>query len=328
MRLTPFNKPNCISMLNTLYPPTYGSQPTLQLTENVLNAQRNAFFRYIQAVEKNGKEVLANLENASRRQGDTNGWPVVRDIVDVYLRKANGVIEDCMAVKGPEDFEAVNKDSRTDSGVSFSSDVDQRPVLEKRPTLNTRPSTSMGSSASSSISERGGIAMVPGMGERKPSVGTFERIARELRRIKSRSAESKDVRESPEGLAKKPSINQRPSLRMMRSTSALNHETPKKDGKHSRDNSSDRSGGQFQYTIDEAQRERLIREAQRQKESLKPKRAVSPSQFAGVPRPQTAKGRIPAALAEELSPTSCRINRLDARDPYRLPDLALPELAA
>ena len=327
MRLTPFNKPNCIAMLNTLYPPSYGKQPTIQLTENVLNAQRNAFFRYIQAVEKSGKEVLANLENASRRHGDVNGWPVVRDIVDVYLRKTNAAIEDCMAIKGPEDFEGTSKDTRTDSGVSFGSEADRRPILEKRPTLIQRPSTSMGSSASSSISERGGV-VPPGIGERKPSVGTFERIARELRRIKSRSAESKDLKDSTEGLAKRPSLAERPSLRKMRSTGALTHELPKKDGKHSRDNSSERGGAQFQYTIDEAQRERLIREAQRQKESFKPKRNVSPSQFANY-RPQTAKARFPATVAEELtSPTSCRIQRLDARDPYRLPDLALPELAA
>ena len=335
MRLEPFNKPNCIAMLNTLYAPSYGSQPTIQLTENVLNAQRNAFFRYIQAVEKNGKDVLTNLENASRRQGDVNGWPVVRDIVDVYLRKANGLMEDCQAVKGTEDFEAVSKDKRTDSGVSFGSDVERKPVLEKRPTLDKRPSTSMGSSATSSISDKSSGPMQPGCGERKPSIGTFERIARELRRIKSRSADSKDPKDSGEGFAKKPSMGSpRPPLRKMRSTSAINQEIPKKEGKHSRDNSNDRSGATpSQYTIDDAQRERLIREAQQHKESLKPRLNASPSQFAGL-RPkaikaQTARERGQILLREEVSsPTSCRINRLDAKDPYRLPELMLPELAA
>ena len=338
MRLTPFNKPNCIAMLNTLYPPSYGSQPTSQLTENVLNAQRNAFFRYIQAVEKNGKEVLANLENASRRQGDMNGWPVVRDIVDVYMRKAIGVIEDCMAVKGADDFESMNKDKRTDSGVSFGSDIERKPVLEKRPTLVTldkRPSTSIGSSSASSLSDKAVGPMPSGCGERKPSIGTFERIARELRRIKSRSADSKDPKEPTEGSARRPSMSQRPSLRKMRSTSNVALETPKKDGKHSRENSSDRSGAiaPFQFTIDDAQRERLIREAQMKKESMKPKRDISPSQFAGIRpqaiRAQTAKERGQLLFREDVSsPTSCRINRLDAKDPYRLPELMLPELAA
>lgn len=369
MRLSPFNKPNCIAMLNNLYPPSYGSQPTIQLTENVLNAQRNAFFRYIQAVEKNGKEILINLENASRRPGDANGWPVVKDIVDVYLRKANAVIENCMGVKGPQDFEAAIKDKRTDSGVSFGSDLGRKPVLERqpileiRPTLGPRPSTSIGSSAASSDSEKNFTVRRPEMGERKVSIGTFERIARELRRIKSRSADGK---ENTDGSAKRPSVRQRPSLRKMRSTSGLlsSENANKKDGKRSRDNSSDRSGAAaiiatsttglnmstsvgstanipFQYTIDEAQRERLLREAQRQREnaSAKPKRNISPSQFAPSPmsssaiRPHTAGERNKAPMLslpqeEEPSPTSCRINRLDALDPYRLPDLMLPELAA
>ena len=329
MRLTPFNKPNCIAMLDSLYPPSYGSQPTVQLTENVLNAQRNAFFRYIQAVEKNGKEVLTNLENASRRQGEANGWPVVRDIVDVYLRKVVGVIEECKAVRGAEDFAIVEKDKRTDSGVSFASDVSRKSSTpEKRPVLEKRPSTSVGSSSPSSVGERSAPSTPPPMGERKPSIGTFERIARELRRIKSRSADNKDTKEPNIVVAKSPSVSQRPSLRKMRSTSALTHELPKKDGRHSRDNSSDRSTTPlFQFTVDDAQRERLIREAQKQKESLKPKRNVSPSPMT-IQRPSTSKARTQLPIHEELSPTSCRINRLDAKDPYRLPELMLPELAA
>jgi hypothetical protein len=294
------------------------------LTEHTLNAQRNAYFRYIQVVEKNGKQVLTNLEQASKRPGDANGWPVVRDIVDVYLRKTIGLIEECKAMKGPDDFALANKDKRTDSGVSFASTSSfgntRKQSIERRPVPDARPATSTGNS--SPVSEKSESPR-PSISERKNSGSTFERIARELRRIKSRSSENKEF--SPE-LTKRPSFNEkRPSLRKMKSTGGLNRETSKKDGKHSRENSSDRSAvSQFQYTIDDAQRERLIREARQDKENRKPARNASPPQI-NIYRPKTRDAQL--TIPEELSPTSCRITRLD-KDPYRLPELILPQLRA
>ena len=302
MRLTPFNKPNCIAMLNTLYPPTYGPLPTTQLTDAILNAQRNAFFRYIQAVEKNGKAVLQNLENASRRASDQNGWPVVRDIVDVYLRKANSIIDECLAIKSLEDFETTCNGKRADSGVSFAS-------VEKR------PGTSRGSSSSTlekPLPSQPSVQAPP----LKKSGSTFERIARELRRIKSRSADSKD-----DMSAKTPMLPEKRALRKMKSTGALNREASyKKDGKHSRGNSSDRGA---LYEIDEAQRERLIREAQKDKENRRPKRMPSPTHF-GVHRSNAAD---PYPFPHEEHPA---LQNLLPRDPYALPEdeFVIAELSA
>ncbi|MCJ1307726.1 hypothetical protein MMC25_001374 [Agyrium rufum] len=98
MRLEPFSRPNCIAMLNTLYPENVQTLPTQQLTQAILNSQRHAFYRYVKAVENSGKGVLMNLENQSRRPQDDNGWPVVREIVDKYLRAANSIIEECYTV--------------------------------------------------------------------------------------------------------------------------------------------------------------------------------------------------------------------------------------
>lgn len=258
MRLSPFSKANCIAMLNTLYPPSYGPPPTTLLTDGILNSQRNSFFRYIQAVEKSGKGVLYNLENASRRPGDTNGWPVVRDVVDMYLRKANAAIDECISIKGPEYFADRSNSKRADSGVSFGSGNDGRPstsVGSTRSSLNDKPLPSQPDAA------------VP-----KRNESAFGRFTRELRRIKSRSADSKDDSE-----LKSTGLGGKRSLRMMRSTSALNKEAGfRKEGKHSRGNSSDRAGN---FDIDEAQRERLIREAQRDKENRRPKRMPSPTHF-------------------------------------------------
>ena len=76
MRLEPFSKANSIAMLNTLYPPTTATPPT-------------------QGVEKNGKDLLRNLEHQNKRPGDENGWAFLRETLDKYLRTANGVIEEC-----------------------------------------------------------------------------------------------------------------------------------------------------------------------------------------------------------------------------------------
>lgn len=113
-------------MLNTLYPPTVASGPTRQLSPAILTSQRGAFFRYIQAVEKNGNGVLRSLEHQGQRSTDEkNGWPSVRDAIDKYLRTSNSVIDECVKVTGPEYFTPTNQkirpDDRADSAISFRS---------------------------------------------------------------------------------------------------------------------------------------------------------------------------------------------------------------
>ncbi|KAL8823991.1 MAG: hypothetical protein Q9191_005388, partial [Dirinaria sp. TL-2023a] len=126
MRLEPFSKANSIAMLNTLYPPATSSPPTRQLTSAILASQRNAFFRYIQAVEKNGKGILKNLEHQGERAGDSNGWTVVREVVDKYLRTANGIVEECQEITSPQSLDPASPEyhraeRRSDSGISFAS---------------------------------------------------------------------------------------------------------------------------------------------------------------------------------------------------------------
>ena len=318
MRLSPFNKQNCISMLNILYPPTYGSIPTSQLTETTLNAQRNAYFRYIQAVEKNGKDVLINLEQASKRSGETNGWSVVRDIVDVYLFKAKSLIDDYRSAKNPMDFQIINnKEKRSVSDVSTTSSNSDLSMSEQSSVFSTRSSTARrpttSSCSSSPISEAS--STFSHTIERKSH--PFERFTR---RLKSRSTDNRS--ESPPQLSKQSSFNEK-SLRKMISATGLNREGSK-NSKHSRENSSDRAVLP-QFTIDDAQRERLIREAQKDKANNPIRRLPSPSQDLYRPKSRDAHYTIP----EEVYPTSCRITRLDENpyhDPYRLPNLLLPPL--
>lgn len=276
MRLSPFSKPNCIAMLNTLYPPTAHLPPTPQLTPTILTAQRNAFFRYIQAVERNGRSVLANLENQSRRHDEANGWPVVRDIIDKYLRTANTVVDECVTVTGPENFDgsyATGKSGRrADSGVSFAS--------------GDRPSTSTSGGSAGAVNTDKPLPLSPGKGSAStpacpPSTpgksrggSTLERIAREIRRIKS-NAKSKDdydyTRPHPASLDKQRSLKKMTSASQLR----LGRSMSEKKRSHSRGGSGGRTGEGL-LEIDAARRAYLLKEAvaARGKENRPPSRGV------------------------------------------------------
>ena len=266
MRLEPFSKANSIAMLNTLYPPTTGLPPTRQLTVHILESQRNAFFRYIQAVERNGKGVLRNLENQGQRKDDANGWAVVREAVDKYLRTSNGVIEECVEVTGPEYFDPETEahrraERRADSGVSFAT--------------GDRPSTSgsSGGRSNTSTADKPLPASPPRLEPptRPPPCvpptpkkrgTTLEKIARELRNLRSRN-EVKEVagnHNSPDLDHKEPRGR---SLKKMKSTSSIGGSR----SKHTRLGSDE---ARTDFYIDDARRQRLIWEARKEKESNAP----------------------------------------------------------
>ncbi|KAL1595283.1 hypothetical protein SLS60_009973 [Paraconiothyrium brasiliense] len=124
LSLTPFNKLNCMGMLNTLLPPqpfSGGKLPSPLLNHQVLRQERDSFFHHIQQVQKQGPGVLETIT-----QGEGTRWSVVQKEVDKYLRVAKNIIDDCMATMGTEDFKSVDeprKGKKTDSGVSFGSEV-------------------------------------------------------------------------------------------------------------------------------------------------------------------------------------------------------------
>ena len=257
MRLEPFSKPNSIAMLNTLYPPSTNTAPTRQITLHILTSQRNAFFRYIQAVEKNGKGILKNLEHQGQRTGDPNGWTVVRDVVDKYLRAANGVIEECLDVSGPEYFdqeiEAHRRGNRrADSGVSFAT--------------GDRPSTSSSAASKSNISSRDKPlpASPAHSGPFEPPTPkkrgtTLEKIAREIRNLRSRN----DVKEMPSNYSSDVQDPKVRALKKMKSTSSIGGTK----AKHARLGNDE---AMPDFNIDDARRQRMIWEAQREKENRNP----------------------------------------------------------
>ena len=273
MRFEPFNKANCIAMLNTLYPPTTATPPTRLLTAAILAAQRSAFFRYITAVEKNGKTVLTNLENQGRRPekenrpADLNGWAVVREIVDKYLRTANAVIEECMDVGGIEYFEAESEafrrnERRADSGVSFA--TGDRPTTSDNASGKTSAPPPNKPLPRSPATAPLPLQIAPPVVKKRGT--TLERIAREFRNLRNRN----DVKEMPgrkESFDKprddsKDFLNKSQGLRKMKSTTSI------RDRKiaHSRSNSDEPVPG-FDF---DAKRRQLILSKQMEKENKIP----------------------------------------------------------
>jgi hypothetical protein len=177
MSLAPFNKHNCLAMLNTLYPPMLESQPmpTKKLTEEMLKTQREGFFKYIRTVEKRGTSVLENLVYLGRKEGEATGWSNVNRVLNQYLTLANSIISECHDItniidsfsKPQEGYPDSHKRKgrKTDSGVSFDSDSKH----------NKTPSTSSSSTKSTSTQLSS---------HKSPSV--IERLTRDLRRIRSR----------------------------------------------------------------------------------------------------------------------------------------------
>ena len=222
--------------------------------------------------------MLTNLENQSRRAQDENGWPVVREIVDKYLRAANGIIEESFAITVDifkhDIVEERNNARKTDSGVSFASgdrpstsNSMTRPSIEKRVSSDKRVSSEKMVALEKNLNKPLPASPIPSDHAYKKGGTALERIAREIRRIKSRSGENKASSMSA------PIAPER-SLKKMKSTSAIGRNGSTKGGslgsRHTRGVSGDRLG---LVEIDDAQRERLISEARALREKERENKA-------------------------------------------------------
>ena len=268
-------------MLNTLYPPTTSTAPpTRQLTSTILASQRQAFFRYIIAVEKNGKSVLKNLEHQGERPTDANGWAVVHEVVDKYLRAANGIIEECVEITGTDTFDPKSEEHRrnerrTDSGVSFAT-TDRPSTSSTDSSRNNSVQTSI-SSRTNSMDRSKPLPECPGavLPNNRPSSPlkkrgtTLEKIAREIKNLRTRN----DVRELDHRHTYEVSRTQdkTKSLKKMKSTSSINAAR----AKHGRSGSGDYPGI-APFEIDDSQRRRLLQEAQARREREKENREPPP----------------------------------------------------
>lgn len=215
LSLTPFNKHNCVAMLNTLYPPVSNIAPTTKLTPDVLKRQRDGFFKYIKSVEKSGSKVLSNVIQQGKRPGDENGWPATCTTIKMYLQVANAIINECAEIAHVGDVSPKKADARpkhgrkADSGVSFVSGSDIRPSTAGGSLKESTITTSENGSKASVVSKNG---------------TTLEKIARGLRTIgRSRTAATEMVSQLPQEAqsVQQPAEKPLKTLRKMRSMGAI-----------------------------------------------------------------------------------------------------------
>ena len=220
LSLLPFNKHNCVAMLNTLYPPVVTNQPTSTLTPEVLKGQRDGFFKYIVSVEKHGPRILNNLMQQGKAVGEENGWMAATRTLGRYLQLANSIINECADISDIEDVSprkardsAHSGSSRSgrkvDSGISFQST--DRPSTRASfnaeplsPTEPLRPKTPVTSKSSTAL----------------------EKLARGLKTIgRSRTDVTEMVQDDPPPTPMQPSFpppqEKTKSLRKMRSLGSI-----------------------------------------------------------------------------------------------------------
>jgi len=208
MCLQPFNKNNCLAMLNTLYPPVMSSQPTTKLTLPVLQAQREGYFRYIQTVEKRGTACLETLMKQGRKEDEMNGWPAVRRALSQYLSLVNSIINECWDVKNlrfnttrplepaapPPSPPVMDQDTerrqgrKVDSGVSFGAQGQH----------SKNNSTSSNKSTASSYRPSHGL----GQADIGKGGTALERLAREFRKIRPKQKSVNEIE-----IPRRPSLN-------------------------------------------------------------------------------------------------------------------------
>ena len=249
MMLEPYNKANCLAMLNTLLPPVTPAtvQPTAHLTPKILQCQRDGFWRYIISIETNGKQILDKVMKQGAREGEETAWPLARDALDKYLRSANEIIGDCLEINDPgsladESLDGVHKSRKVGSGISFNSERSETP-----------------SSSSSGILSKD-IFTTPKTKNGKSGSTTLERIAKELRKMRGGRDHKEKSREGSKRILPK----------RLKSTSALNEGYRYTSGSSSSDCS--------HFEIDEFHRKRLIWEATNKKSPQSSQRSSYGSQ--------------------------------------------------
>lgn len=236
MWLEPFNKGNCIAMLNTLFPPEMKNSkappvPNGELQPEELARQRQGFFDYIGIIERDGKGGLENVLKSGARPGEETAWPLVHEYLEKYLDLATGIIHDCAEMKSRDylDAELRSKTHKrnADSGVSFTSAANESVASTDS---NSRVTTPQDKSRSPTP-------------DTKTGKSTLERISHTLRRMRSRP----DIKETGKSktLSKKKSLTALVSGRSASSSSSESY-----------------------FDVDEMRRKKMIWEANEHKKAL------------------------------------------------------------
>lgn len=171
LSIQPFNKLNCMGMLNTLFPPMQDPTklPSPLLDLEALKAERDGFFKWIRQVQKEGPSVLKPIMDMNKGQDDETGWSAVHKVIDKYTKVAKSMIDDCLHTAGPESFAEHRAGKKTDSGVSLGG---RSFVSDRRP------------SVASSLHEQHVPEPMPTYAPAPKTLSKLERITREFRRMR------------------------------------------------------------------------------------------------------------------------------------------------
>lgn len=259
MMLEPFDKANCLALLNTLLPPLHrdSSTPTQQLSTAILGNHRDTFFKFITTFESD-PSILDPIMKQGARPGDENGWPALYDVVDRYLNAALEMIDECVLINEPGQINKSGVQRRTDSGISFGPDFGPCPSsfqpsdTEKPLPHFPEPSTAAGTSKHGSLLER--FASLSTWGKKKDPEREQQR--EQQREQRERQREQREQQREFER-----------SLKKMRSLKELNSQSS--STKSTKSGKSTKTSAKFNATISfdltDDKRRRLIDEAQTRK---------------------------------------------------------------
>ncbi|KAK7712913.1 hypothetical protein SLS57_007657 [Botryosphaeria dothidea] len=222
----PFDKHNCMAMLNTLWPPIPSSVPD-GISKEIVQSQRKDFFKTINSIPGRGMADIDRLIMEQAKEGEPNGWPCTAHMMNKYMQKADEVIDLAERIQTRADLDihapprtplpdplpspSVEQDpprkgrKQVDSGVSFGS------------AMTKRPSTSGSDSTTNSFYKQ----QLSSFEFSEPKTPTRVRINRVLHRL-SRKKTTGDL--SSQDKPEKPENEKSRTLRKMRSLGAIAHE--------------------------------------------------------------------------------------------------------
>ncbi|KXG48739.1 uncharacterized protein PGRI_026090 [Penicillium griseofulvum] len=187
--LEPFDKANCLALLNTLLPPVHRDSPTptQQLSTATLGQHRDKFFKLITSY--NGDpSMLESVIKQGARYNEENGWPALHEALDRYLNAVLEMIDECTLINDPSQIGKSGVQRRTDSGISFGPDFGPSPAFSQssdtEKPLPHFPEPNTGTSKHGSFLDR--FASLSGWGKKKDPKKEQEReFARSLKKMQS-----------------------------------------------------------------------------------------------------------------------------------------------
>lgn len=225
----PFDKHNCMGMLNTLWPPIPSSIPD-GISNDIVQSQRKDFFKTINSIPGKGMADIDRLIVEHAKEGEPNGWPCTAHMMNKYMQKADEVIELAEQIQTRADLDT-HAPPRTPLPEPVSSpSLDQAPVRKGRKQVDSgisfgsamtkRPSTSGSDSTTNSFYKQ----QLSTFEFSEPKSSTRERMSRVLHRLSRKKTTGDLASHSKAEKPEKPETEKSRTLRKMRSLGAIAHE--------------------------------------------------------------------------------------------------------